>query len=77
MGLFTGIFFCIFQVGHSIWSLPRRLWWWWSSSSHPRGVLGVLGVGVGFFPPQLTQVVGNLVAGCIFMYGGSNQDQAR
>jgi hypothetical protein len=25
----------------------------------------------------LTQVVGNLVAGCIFMYGGSNQDQAR
>ncbi|ELR13602.1 uncharacterized protein ACA1_037740 [Acanthamoeba castellanii str. Neff] len=38
MGLFTGIFFCIFQ---------------------------------------LTQVVGNLVAGCIFMYGGSNQDQAR
>jgi len=38
MGLFTGIFFCIFQ---------------------------------------LTQVVGNLVAGCIFMFGGSNQDQAR
>jgi len=38
MGLFTGIFFCIFQ---------------------------------------LTQVVGNLVAGCIFMFGGDSEDEAR
>jgi hypothetical protein len=67
MGLFTGIFFCIFQVHFRFQHIALLL----SHVASPRfsSPLPVL--------LQLTQVVGNLVAGCIFMFGGSDQDQAR
>jgi MFS family permease len=47
-----------------------------SKNKEPKSAMGLF-TGIFFSIFQLTQVVGNLVAGCIFMFGGQDQDQAR
>jgi MFS family permease len=47
-----------------------------SRNKEPKSAMGLF-TGIFFSIFQLTQVVGNLVAGCILMFGGDDQDQAR